>query len=211
MFADGFSKTSSVKVLKNLGKGGEGIAQLVDHPRFGRVVRKTYNITGKLFSKPLFDKKLEILKKVKSPYLPKFYGQEGKKPVTFQEYVKSTNEHRNKTPERDGVINALNKSVKRTTGVGVKDLSSDNLVRDQKGHLKAIDFLIDDPKLRATSRRGQVKNMLKAKGRPAMGRLLGSFDREAIRKKSRKEIFHNANDLSAPERAKLTEKATKPE
>ena len=212
MFCGGFTKTaSSVKVVKFLGKGGEGIAQLVRHPKHGLVVRKTYNITGKLFSKPLFEKKLEILKKVKSPYLPKFYGQDGKKPVTFHEYIKSVNEHRNNTPERKGAIAALDKSVRKATGVGVRDLASDNLVRSKDGILKAIDFLIDDKKLRATSRRGQLKNMMKSRGRSAMAKLLGSFDREAIKKRSRREIMYNANKLSASARAKLIRKASNPE
>jgi hypothetical protein len=206
-FLGGFSKTAAVKVIKELGKGGEGIAHLVDHPEYGRCVRKTYNITGKLYSPQLFEKKLEILKKVKDPHLPKFYGQEGDKSVTYHEYVPIGKKREHSSKEREGVIEGLNKKIKAKTGVEIKDLASDNLVRTEDGNLKAIDFLIDGP-LKETSRRGQLKKELKSKGRPAMGRLLKSFDQETIRHKSRREILRNAN-LPKEERDKLIEKATK--
>jgi len=206
-FFSGFSKTASIRVLKTLGRGGEGVAQVVKHPQYGTVVRKTYNIAGKLFSKPLFEKKLEILKKVKSPHLPKFYGQEGNKPITYHEYVKFKKERLNSTPEREKVIKELNKQVRSRTGTSIKDLYTSNLVKGKDGSYKAIDFLIDGP-LSRTSRRGQLKHTLRTRGRSAMGKLLRSFDPEAIRHKSRKEILQNAN-LPKPQRDRLIDKATK--
>ena len=224
MFSTGFSKISAVKVLKELGKGGEGIAHLVDHPRFGRCVRKTYNITGKLFSKPIFEKKLEIYKKVKSPHLSRFLGQEGNKPITYHEYVRFGKKRATPSPERKAVIRSLNSEVKKTTGTGIKDLWSNNLVQDEHGDYKVIDFLLDGP-LKQTSRRGQIRaageygykrarnsGMRIPRSRriaqSMMGQMKAQFDRAAIQHKSRKEILHNAN-LPQAQRERLIERATK--
>jgi hypothetical protein len=225
MFVNGFTKTAQVKVIKTLGKGGEGIAHLVRHPKHGLVVRKTYNITGKLFSKPLFEKKLEILRKVKSPLLAKFYGQEGNKPITYHEYVRFNKKRAYPTVAREKAVRLLNRQVREATGVGIKDLASDNFVKDKQGNYKAIDFLIDGP-LSRTSRRGQLRHV--GKGiyekamkaglgkkqavnlkRSAIMKMRGLFDQSAIKHKSRREIMRNAL-LPRHERDKLVERATRP-
>jgi len=152
---------------------------------------------------------LEILKKVRSPYLPKFYGQEGTKPITYHEYVRFTKARGRPSKARQTAIEALNAEVKATTGTGIKDLAHDNFVRDRRGHFKAIDFLIDGP-LKRTSRHGQLQRAMKSGGPSAVGKLLRSFDREAISHKSRREILRNAQ-LPRAQRDKLILKATKPE
>lgn len=209
MFRLGFLKTAKIKVIKELGKGGEGIAHLVDHPEHGQCVRKTFNITSKQFSTPLFNKKLEIMKKVKDPHMARFLGQEGDKPITYHEYVPIGKKHEHKSKEREAVISELDSKAETATGAGIKDLASDNLVRTPEGGLKAIDFLVDGP-LRQTSRRGQLKRALESGGPKAMGKKIQEFDQEAISHKSRAQIMRNAN-LPKPERDKLIEKATKPE
>lgn len=220
MFTGGFLKSAEVKVIKELGKGGEGIAHLVDHPEHGRVVRKTYNIAGKLFSKPIFEKKLEILKKVKSPYLPRFFGQEGDKPVTYHEYVKFKKQKGAPTKEREGAIAALNKQIKNKTGVTAYDLANDNFVKDENDSYKAIDFMIDGP-IKKTSRRGQIRAAgkwaetkaekegfaPKAVKKSLMAQMRARFDSDVTKHKSRQQIMRNA-ELSRGERDKLIQKAT---
>jgi len=76
--------------VKHLGRGGEGVADLVAHPEYGMTVRKLYDPTSAIASPTLISRKLQMAKQVKSPLLAETQGftrtgRGGR--VQFSEYV----------------------------------------------------------------------------------------------------------------------------
>ena len=79
------------KFVKELGRGAEGVADVVLSPRFekGIGVRKAYDPKGQFFTNRLFLKKHKIWKAVgDTPSYAKYYGKHEKAPITYHELVK---------------------------------------------------------------------------------------------------------------------------
>lgn len=76
--------------IKHLGRGGEGIADLVAHPQHGVSVRKLYDPTSGIASPTMISRKLQMAKQVESPLMAQTHGfarsSRGGR-ASFHEYV----------------------------------------------------------------------------------------------------------------------------
>lgn len=74
--------------LVTLGRGAEGVANLMSDPKHGLSVWKVYNPLGNRYSNQLFSSKLRTYMRLKgNPLFAKFRGAVGRHPVTMHEYV----------------------------------------------------------------------------------------------------------------------------
>jgi len=79
--------------LKHLGRGGEGIADLVAHPRYGVSVRKLYDPRSGLASPTMIGRKMQVSREIESPQLAQTYGFQRSPSggrMTFHEYSPPT-------------------------------------------------------------------------------------------------------------------------
>jgi len=178
------------RLLKTLGTGMEGTANLMTHPVHGTAVNKIFNPKSQLFNKGLIHDKAKILKKMKGKGYPLYYGKgSGKNSITM-EYIQRgsgdiLDDIMDFTPQR---IRAALK-IKAKTFMRTGKLTSDyirnplNMIKTPSGKYKVIDFLPITKNLRQTPMfikqkqdakylRKQVKKIIMNKQIPLMSKVL---------------------------------------
>ena len=121
------------RYIKFLGKGGEGISDLVTYPGAptGLAAKKTYNIGGGLYSDALFkykDKQWSALGSNKN--FANYYGKDkNKKPIAYHEYIKG-----DQRAEHLLAVNPVGEAIDAllATGVGNKIKKSIAFLKNYK-------------------------------------------------------------------------------
>jgi len=121
------------RMLKNLGQGSEGTADLVTHSR-GVAVQKAYDRSGMLYSKDLIKAKNKIMKTTTpGENITKYYGQHPKYDnVHYHEYSSGNAQSKFGPSIKKGI-----ESVKKRTGVTMVDVADGHNISGNK----IIDFL----------------------------------------------------------------------
>jgi hypothetical protein len=160
--------------IKHLGRGSEGVADLVAHPQHGVSVRKLYDPTSTVASPRMVGRKMQLAKQVDSPVMAQTHGfartgSGGR--ASFHEYVPGGKP----TAEAESAIKSQLQSAGAKKGYQLEDIRAGNI----RGG-KAIDVLPFHGGEVATSKGGRMgltlqgsavhgRHMTKAEGRVPEG------------------------------------------
>lgn len=139
--------------IRDLGRGGEGLASLVAHPKHGLTVRKLYDPAAGVYSPKMIQRK-EDLAPLSNEYarFARFHGAADTPVGTrmhFNEFIPNATAH--KAPF-GGVFDRVQRLAKKK-GLDLHDVRPGNVVTDAAGLPKVIDFAPLRPQEAAASAR----------------------------------------------------------
>lgn len=138
--------TSGGVPFKTLGKGGEGLAELAQHPQNGMEVKKTFNPQGGVYSPEVADRKAQIGPELNSnPDFAKFYGADRTTqgtPVHHNEFVQGQRPSASESRGADfEAMKGRAETAGRATGHELLDIRGANTMKTPDGQMKIIDHM----------------------------------------------------------------------